>query len=263
MLCLPGLTRNARDFHALAGALSDTSDEGPGMRVIILESRGRGRSGRADPSTYTLPQELADLGSALDAFGVESAHVVGTSRGGLLAMLVAMTAPQRLRSVVMNDIGPRIEPAGLARIGTGVGVTMQFPSLPALADKISTDLGPQFPRLEDDDWVRLAGQLASEDGDGSVMLDYDPGLAAPFRDTNAPTDPPDFWPAFEALLGKHVMVIRGAHSDILSAATVEAMRRRHPGLETFVAMGEGHAPLLWDRASLGAIEAFLSTGRAA
>lgn len=237
--------------------MSEGSDAWPRRRVIVLESRGRGRSGRAPAETYTLPQELKDLTAALDQFGITRAHVVGTSRGGLLAMLLATVSPERLRSVVLNDIGPRIEPAGLARIGAGVGTTMEFASFDSLAAGLRKALSKQFPRLDGDDWIRLARQLASQGDGGTVCLDYDPALAAPFKDGNPASAPPDFWPGFEALNGCPVMVVRGSNSDLLSAATVEAMRRCHEGLEAFVAPGEGHAPLLWDRASLSAIGSFL------
>ena len=120
VVCLPGLTRNARDFTVLAEALSSGDDSGPARRVIVLESRGRGQSGHAAPDTYTLPQELDDLTRALDGWGVRRAHFVGTSRGGLLTMMLAMTKPERIESAVLNDIGPRIEPEGLARIAGSV-----------------------------------------------------------------------------------------------------------------------------------------------
>lgn len=259
VICLPGLTRNARDFTALAGALSVAGSAGPAMRVITLESRGRGRSGRSAPETYTLPQEMADLIAAMDALKIARARFVGTSRGGLLAMLLAMFQPERIERVVLNDIGPRIEPEGLARIGASVGALMRYPSFEALAQALEAAQHTQFPRLKGPQWVRYAEQLASPDPDtGEVVMDYDEALSAPFRETNAAAAPPDFWPAFDALKDRPVLVLRGAHSDILAAATVEAMRRQHKRLETFVASGEGHAPLLWDRASMETVKRFLA-----
>ncbi len=195
----------------------------------------------------------------MDAFGISRARFVGTSRGGLLVMLLAMTQPDRIDRVVLNDIGPRIEPVGLARIGESVGKTMRYPSYEALAEALEPTQHAQFPRLKGPQWVRFAKQLASPDAaTGEMVLDYDEALSAPFRETNAPANPPDFWPAFDALKSRPVLVIRGAHSDLLSAATVEAMRRRHRRLETFVASGEGHAPLLWDRASIETVKRFLA-----
>lgn len=258
VVCLPGLTRNARDFAALAAILSSDDKIAPGKRVIALDSRGRGRSQWADPATYTLLQELADLTAALDQWGIERAHFVGTSRGGLLTMLLAMTAPERILTAVLNDIGPRIEPVGLSRIMARVGTVMQFPTFDALAEAIKKSSKDHFPRLSADDYLRFAKQLASPDKDGAVTLDYDPRLADPFKDTHSGIEPPDFWPAFEALCARPVMVIRGGHSDLLSAATVEGMRRRHQDLATYVVTGEGHAPMLWDRATTEAIKRFIT-----
>jgi pimeloyl-ACP methyl ester carboxylesterase len=258
VICLPGLTRNARDFAHLAAALSAEDRAGPARRVVVLESRGRGRSGRADPSTYTLVQELADLVAAMDAWGIETADIVGTSRGGLLAMLLAATAPERVGRVVLNDIGAAIERTGLARIARSVGKTMDFPTFEALAEAQKAAIGDQFPRLCGAHWVKFAMQLASPAPGGGVVLDYDPRIADAFADFSAADAPPDFWPAFSALVGRPVLVVRGAHSDLLSAATVEAMRRRHRALHTHLVHGEGHAPLLWDRGSCETIKAFLS-----
>ncbi|MEM6849184.1 MAG: alpha/beta hydrolase [Pseudomonadota bacterium] len=258
VLCLPGLTRNARDFSALAAVLSTSDKIGTRKRVIVLESRGRGRSGWADASTYTLLQELADLTAALDAWKIERAHFVGTSRGGLLTMLLAMTAPERILTAVLNDIGPRIEPLGLSRIMSRVGNIMSFASFEALAEAIEKTSAKQFTRLESADYLRLAKQFASPDKNGGVTLDYDPALAAPFKDSYSDVEPPDFWPAFEALCARPVLAIRGAHSDLLSAATVEGMRRRHCDLATYVVPGEGHAPLLWDRPSTEAVKRFIN-----
>lgn len=258
VVCLPGLTRNARDFTALADALSRDDDAGSAMRVIVLESRGRGQSGRAAPDTYTLPQELDDLTRALDAWGVKRAHFVGTSRGGLLTMLLAMTAPERIESAVLNDIGPRIEPEGLARIAGSVGATMRFASFEALGAHLKATLGTQFTDLDAGGWLRFARQLASEDTAGSVRLDYDERLGDTFRDAPPSDETPDFWPAFEALAAVPVLVIRGANSDLLSAATVEAMRRHDPRVQSLIVHGEGHAPLLWDRRSIDTVKRFLA-----
>lgn len=259
MICLPGLTRNARDFAALCEVLARDDDSGPPMRVIALESRGRGRSEYGAPQSYTLQQELDDLIRALDAWQIRRAHFVGTSRGGLLMMFLATLAPERIDRAVLNDIGPRVEVEGLARIGKGVGMRMAYPSFEALAETLRAGLGAQFPRLKDDQWMRLAQQLASPDAEGGgVRYDYDPHLGDTFRDDAPPSAPLDFWPAFQALATRPVLVIRGANSDILSAATVEAMRMRGGRTRSFVVSGEGHAPLLWDRRAIDTVKCFLS-----
>lgn len=257
VVCLPGLTRNARDFTALAEALAAPGG-GAARRVIIVESRGRGRSGRAAADTYTVPQEMDDLLTAFGEWDIETAQFVGTSRGGLLTMFLALHAPERIDRAVLNDIGPTLERAGLARIGAGVGARMDHASHEALADYLSQSQGSQFPRMARENWVRFAKQLASPNADGGVTFDYDPGLAEGLRGYDVTQATPDFWPGFEALADKPVLVIRGAHSDLLSAATVEAMRRRHPRLEALIVPDEGHAPLLWDRPSIEAIKSFLA-----
>lgn len=262
VICLPGLTRNARDFTALAEALSVADASGPAMRVIVMESRGRGGS-QGSPGTYTLPQELDDLQVALDAWGIGRARFVGTSRGGLLTMGLAMVAPDRIESAVLNDIGPVIEESGLARIGKAVGARMEFASFDALADALERAIGAQFPRLDAGGWLRLARQLASPTGEGTtVRYDYDASLGDTFR-TDGPSGPlPDLWPAFDALAARPVMVVHGALSDILSAATVEAMRQRDADLETLVIEDEGHAPLLWDANAIDPIKRFLAASAA-
>lgn len=256
VVCLPGLTRGARDFAHLAAMLS-VRDGGPARRVIVLESRGRGRSGRAPGHTYTLLQEFADLVAAMDEWGITSAQFVGTSRGGLLAMMLAASARDRVERVVLNDIGPTIDRGGLARIAASLGGAKTYPSFEDFAATLKGSLGVQFPRMTDEHWRRFAGQLASVDEDGGITLDYDPALADGFATFRPEDAAPDFWPAFDALDGKRVLVIRGAYSDLLSAATVEAMRRRHRGLDVLVVGDEGHAPMLWDRMSCETIKEFL------
>lgn len=251
--CLPGLTRNARDFTALCHALDEAAHRR--RRIVALEARGRGRSGWASADTYTLTQEAADVVTALDALGLERVQIVGTSRGGLLAMLLSMTVPERVGRTVLNDIGPVIDKRGLTRLFASVGEVMDFPSFDNLAASLEEGLGEQFPHLGPPGWMRLARQLASP-VNGGVRLDYDPALGEAFRE--APTgDAPDAWPAFEALARRPVLVIRGINSDILSAATVEAMQRR-PSVTSLSVPGEGHAPLLWDRRTQNAIGDFLA-----
>lgn len=255
-MCLPGLTRNARDFTTLATALA--APEGRHHHVIVLESRGRGRSDRGAGETYTLPRELADLHGALDEWDPGPVDFVGTSRGGLLAMLFAAQHPGRVGRIVMNDIGPAIETSGLARIAASVGAQMDYASFEALGAALKSNLAAQFPRMNDAQWARMARQLASPTDAGGVRLDYDAELAAPLRGTGTATLAPDFWPVFYALGGHPLLVLRGANSDLLSSATVESMRRHHSAMNVHIVLDEGHAPLLWDRASIDAIDAFLA-----
>lgn len=256
IVCLPGLSRNARDFGDFASAVSSSGDWSP-RRVYVVESRGRGKSGWAPVETYTILQELDDLLVALRAWGIKSAQFVGTSRGGLLVMLLAMREPERIERAVLNDVGPTIERKGLARIAQSAGARMKFASYEDLAAYLAEGLAPQFPRMGADKWLKFAKQLASPYDQGGVRLDYDPALADTVRSYSIDDPAPDFWPGFEALADKLVLVVRGAYSDLLSAATVEAMRRRHPSIATHVVPDEGHAPLLWDRPTIEMIRSFL------
>lgn len=257
MVCLPGLTRNARDFTALAEALAVADANLPAMRVIAVDLRGRGRSDNADPATYTPKHELDDVLAALDQWGIERARFVGTSRGGLITMIMAMVAPERIDRAVLNDIGPQLDPDGLARIAKSVGVRMEYPSFETLAGFLEDHHSGRFPKVGSEGWLRFAHQLASEHDGGGVRLDYDERIKDAFGDGGA-AKAPDFWPAFDALCGRPVMVVRGANSDLLSSATVEAMRRRHGHMETLVVANEGHAPLFWDRRTIEGIKAFLA-----
>ncbi|MEM0907006.1 MAG: alpha/beta hydrolase, partial [Pseudomonadota bacterium] len=258
VICLPGLTRNTRDFDALADALAGDTSAGPAMRVLGLDARGRGGSTHADPATYTIPHELGDLVAVLDHLKIDEARFVGTSRGGILTMALAMTAPERVERAVLNDIGARIEPTGLTRIAGEVGQTMEYPSYEVLAQTLATRLGPQFPRLDGDDFIRFAHQVASPHSNGGIRFDYDEKLGDVFQATSESAAEPDLWPAFDALARRPVLILRGVHSDILSAATVEAMRRHAGAVETYVVPGEGHAPLLWDRQTIERVKVFLS-----
>lgn len=239
VICLPGLTRNATDFEALATALS-----ADGRPVLALDYRGRGRSAYDhDPAKYSLPVELGDVITVLTALQCEPAVFVGTSRGGLLTMLMAAVRPGAIAGAVLNDIGPVIEIDGLARIAGYVGRLPRSTTFEDAAERLRALFGPQFPRLTRDDWIAWARRSFREQ-DGALVPDYDIALAKGFESFDPAKPLPDMWPQFEALGAVPVMVIRGANSDLLSAATVEDMRQRHAGLEVLVVPDQGHAPLL-------------------
>ena len=255
LVCLPGLTRNARDFHDLAVALSQDA-ETP-RRVLAFEFRGRGASDYADPQTYTVAQEARDTIDGLAAAGIHAAAFLGSSRGGIVTMVLAAQRPDLVRAAILNDIGPLIARKGLARIAAGVGRAPAFADWDAAAEALRAAQGEMFPALERDDWLRYARQLCRETATG-VVFDYDPALAAVFADAGPDAPLPDLWPLFRGLALRPMMVIRGALSDILTAATVEAMRRTASDLTLIVVDGQGHAPLLWDRPTQDAVEAFLT-----
>ncbi|WP_018701308.1 alpha/beta fold hydrolase [Amorphus coralli] len=254
VVCLPGLTRNSRDFTLLARYLSRKAEKP--RAVIAMDFRGRGRSGYADWQTYTPQTELDDTLRGLDAAGISTAAFVGTSRGGLVMMAIALVAPERMTAAVLNDIGPRIERNGLARIAGYVGDESPD-TWEAAVDALRQGQEEIFPDLVAEEWVRFAHQVFRDDN-GKPVYDYDPALQDAFEAFNPETPLPDLWPAYYAMKATPVMVVRGGLSDILSTATLEAMRQAHPKMTTLVIPDQGHAPLLWDVPTHQRIAEFLS-----
>jgi pimeloyl-ACP methyl ester carboxylesterase len=253
VVCLAGLTRNGRDFHDLATVLSDP--RGHRRHVYCLDYRGRGRSERSpDPATYSILTELADVLDFMALAGLSNVALVGTSRGGLIAMAMAAMRPAALGCVVLNDIGPVIERDGLVRLVAYVG-RVPLPGSWSEATQLVKSLHARsFPRETDATWAAVARQLFDEH-DGRPAPGYDPALSKSLALTIGPI--PTLWPQFEAMGRLPVLSIRGANSDILSDETVAEMRRRHPDLSTLVVPDQGHAPLLKDELSVGAIYEFL------
>lgn len=252
VVCLPGLARTTADFETLAEALA-----AEGRRVVALDYRGRGRSDYdPDPAKYSLPVELGDVIGVLAALACEPAVFVGTSRGGILTMLMAAVRPAAIAGAVLNDIGPVLETEGLVRIKGYVGKLPTPANYDDAARILARLFGPQFPKLGHDDWVRSA-QRTYKDKDGILVADYDVALARALEDFDPGKALPDLWPQFEALKPVPVMAIRGANSDLLSATTVNEMGQRHPDLETLVVPDQGHAPLLAEADVIARIAAFV------
>jgi pimeloyl-ACP methyl ester carboxylesterase len=255
VVCLPGLTRTGADFDTLASALADDAERP--RYVLALDYRGRGLSDYdSNPDNYSLPVELADVLSVLTALEIGKAIFVGTSRGGLLTMLLGPARPAALAGVVLNDIGPVLEPQGLARIKSYVGRLPQLNSFGEAAESLRQLFSPQFPALSANDWMKLA-QSMFRDQDGRIIPDYDPKLAHALRDVDIERPPPALWEQFDALADVPLLIIRGANSDLLSAATVEAMRARRRQCEVLVVPDQGHAPLLTDDKTIARIGAFV------
>lgn len=263
VVCLPGLTRTANDFDVLAQALVNID---PGCRVIALDYRGRGLSDYdPDPSNYNPGVELADLIAVLTALDATPAIFVGTSRGGILTMLLAATLPTAIAAAILNDIGPVLEIEGLMRIKSYVGRLPQPKDYADAAGILRRLFEGQFPKLNDDDWLASAKRGFKEQ-DGRLVPTYDVNLAGTLDGVTPDMPLPALWPQFDALAAVPVMVIRGALSDLLSARTVDAMRARHPSLEVVEVPDQGHPPLLADRETLERIVAFIKevqTGRVA
>jgi pimeloyl-ACP methyl ester carboxylesterase len=250
LLCLPGLTRNARDFAELAERTS------PRFRVLALEFRGRAGSdydpvpARYNPLTYA-----ADVLQLLDQLKISQAIFVGTSLGGLVTMTVAALAPQRIAATILNDVGPELSDAGLDRIKSYVGKGVRFASWDAAAEAIAANQGQAFENYRHDDWVRMAKRNCREDN-GEICFDYDMAIALPFNTTSAqPTI--DMWPFFAALASKPLLVVRGGKSDLLSAQALEKMKVAAPNASFAVVPGVGHAPDLNEPEAVAAISAFL------
>jgi pimeloyl-ACP methyl ester carboxylesterase len=255
VVCLPGLARTGADFHRLASALADDAERP--RYVLALDYRGRGGSDYdSNPDNYSLPVELADVLSVLTALEIGKAVFVGTSRGGLLAMLLGSTRPAVLAGVVLNDIGPVIEPGGLARIKGYVGQLPQPKSFEEAAQSLRQLFSPQFPALSAADWTELAQRMFRDQG-GRIIPDYDPKLAHVLRDVDIERPLPALWEQFDSLALVPMLIIRGANSDLLSPATFEAMRARRTQCETLVVPDQGHAPLLTDDETISHIGAFV------
>jgi len=259
VVCLPGLTRNASEFHQLALALLE---RGAADRIVAVDYRGRGLSDHdPDPSHYTPQVESTDLMIVLAELGITAAIFVGVSRGGLIAMGLGSVRPDLVRALVLDDIGPVVEREGLLRIKGYVGHFAPPPDLAAGAAALRRLFGRDFPRLTDAEWLDWAGTVWTEE-DGKLRLAYDPALSATLDAVNE-TDPiPDLWPVWDKLAAIPAMVIRGGNSDLLSAATVDEMRRRHPGLVAIEVPDEGHTPFMHRPALADRIAAFMAEANA-
>jgi pimeloyl-ACP methyl ester carboxylesterase len=250
LLCLPGLTRNARDFADLAERYS------PRFRVIALDFRGRAASDYDPvPSRYNPMTYAADVIELLDQLGIDQAIFVGTSLGGLVTMVIAATAPQRIAAAIINDVGPDVDPAGIDRILTYVGKDARFSGWDEAADVISGNYGASFDRYTHEDWVKMAKRNCREE-DGEIRFDYDMAIAEPFR-TAGPVPQVDLWPLFAALGQKPLLVVRGEKSDLLTAETAQKMQAVAPGMKLVVVPDVGHAPELSEPEALAAIDEFL------
>src|SRR5579863_5451205 len=251
VLCLPGLTRNSRDFTALATHLNSHCE------VLTADLRGRGRSAwDPDPTHYQLPTYVQDAWSLLDARRISRVLVIGTSLGALMGMVMAAAKPERIAGVVLNDAGPEIDPAGLRRIAGYAGKLPPVTSWRDAAAQAKNIYGLAFPGLTDEDWLAYARQGYRENADGIPEPDVDPKISEAFKAPAAA--PADMWPLFAMIKSVPMLVIRGALSDLLSAATVERMAREKPVLEHITVANRGHAPLLNEPECLRAIDAFVA-----
>ena len=251
ILCFPGLTRNARDYEGLAGRLAGQ------WRVLCVEFRGRGESAYAkDSMTYVPLTYLQDVEALLAELGVVRFVAVGTSLGGIVTMLLAATGAERLAGVVLNDVGPELNPSGLARIRTYVGKPVWHPTWMHAARAVAEGNADVYPGYGIEDWLRMAKRLYRVNSSGRIVLDYDMKIAEPFRVPGNEAGP-DMWPTLDALEDRPVLVVRGERSDILGAETAGKMLARLPRGELVTVPGVGHAPTLDEPEAAAGIDRLL------
>jgi pimeloyl-ACP methyl ester carboxylesterase len=242
IVCLPGLTRNTRDFHDLAMLIS-RHPKTP-RRVVSFDYRGRGQSAwDKDPARYTIVTEADDILNGVAALGLEHAIFVGTSRGGLIMHVLAATRPGIMAGGVLNDIGPVIEGAGLAQIKAYLSRTPKPRDWDEAARVLAEAHGKSFPALTDTDWADFARAVFVEQK-GRLVPDYDPALLDGLKGVDLNTPLPTLWPQFEGLGAMPLMALRGEHSSLLSKETLDEMKARVPSLQTTTVKGHGHAPIL-------------------
>lgn len=251
LLCLPGLTRNARDFEDFAALHAGK------WRVIVTDFRGRGMSERdPDPVNYAPGVYAADILKLLDQLGIADAVFVGTSLGGIVTMLLAMTDEERIAAAVLNDVGPELKDAGLDRIQTYVGKPARFADWDEAAAAVKAGHAVAHPGHGKAEWLRFAHRICRETEDG-IEFDYDPAVADNFLRTRAaPTV--DVWPFYRALAGRPLLIVHGALSDLLSAETAERMRDEIPGAELVTVPNVGHPPELVEPEAAAAIDRLLA-----
>ena len=252
VVCLAGLTRNVRDFEGLAARLAGA------WRVLCIDNRGRGDSDYAkDSASYNPLQYCDDLAVLLEQRGIERFVAIGTSLGGLMTMIMAMTAPQRLAGAVLNDVGPEIDPVGLERIKDYVGQGRSFSTWMHAARALQEAQGPVFPNFDLTQWLTMAKRSMVVGSNGRIVFDYDMKIAEPFSQPGAAAAV-DLWPGIDGLAGKPVLLLRGETSDILADKTLQAMTARVPGSEAVTVPRVGHAPTLDEPEAVAAIQRLLA-----
>lgn len=249
ILCIPGLTRNVRDFEHVAQRLAGD------WRVICVDLRGRGESAYAkDPMTYVPLTYVQDIEALLAELKIKRFVAIGTSLGGIITMMMAGLKPGRIVGALLNDIGPVLDERGLERIRTSVGRSHSWPTWVHAARDLGTMQAVVYPSYKLEDWIAYAKRVCRLTQQGRIILDYDLQIAEPMA---RPTEAFDLWPAYEALGTAPVAIVRGALSDLLSEHTAKDMVRRLPHARLTTVSGVGHAPALNEPAATRALGALL------
>jgi pimeloyl-ACP methyl ester carboxylesterase len=253
VICMHGLTRNARDFAQLAERLS------PEWRVLCLEMRGRGESEYArEAASYNPLQYVQDVTALLDELGIDRFVAVGTSLGGLMTMLLSLQSPDRIAAAIINDVGPYLEPAGIERIKSYVGQGRSFPTWVHAARGLEEMHGAAYPDRDLPFWIAAAKRVMTLSSNARIVFDYDMKIAEPFVQLDPDAAQADMWPALEALAGRPTLIVRGALSDLLSTATLDGMLQRLPDAEAITIADVGHAPTLCEAEAFAAIDRLLT-----
>lgn len=251
ILCIPGLTRNARDFEDVADRLSSH------WRVIAIELRGRGESGYAkDPMSYVPLTYVQDVEALLADLAIGRYVAFGTSLGGIVTMLLAGAGRGKLAGVLLNDVGPEIDPVGLGRIRSYVGRPSTWPTWMHAARGVQEANAYVYPHYDVEDWLAMAKRLYRVNSSGRIVLDYDMKIAEPFRVPGNEAGP-DMWRALDALKGVPTLILRGDRSDVLSVATAEKMAKRLDRAELVTVLDVGHTPTLTEPEAAAAIDRLL------
>jgi len=251
IVCIPGLTRNARDFEGVAERLAGK------WRLICVDLRGRGESAHAkDPMTYLPPVYLQDMEALIAQLKLERFVLFGTSLGGLLIMLLAATNPNRIAGALLNDVGPVVEPRGVEHIRSYVGRARDWPTWLHAARFIAEAQKGRYPDWEIDQWLTYAKRLCKLTPGGRIVYDYDMRIAEPFKLAGQDAAV-DLWPFFRALAETPSLLVRGEHSDILSVETAGQMLREAPAMEQVTVPRVGHAPTLDEPEAVAGIERLL------
>lgn len=250
LLMLHGLTRNSRDFEDLAERYAGD------WRVIAVDFRGRGRSAY-DPNSanYHPPVYAMDILQLLDELGIDRAVFMGTSLGGLVTMIIATIAPQRMAGVLLNDVGPELNLTGIDRIKSYVGKPVVFAEWADAVAELRSRHQSVLPGYTDEQWDRYSRRVLRKT-DRGIEFDYDMRIAEPFEAANS-GETPDIWPFYRALAGRPVLVLRGEHSDLLTDSALQRMAKEIPDVEAVTVAGVGHAPDLDEPEAVSAIDRLL------
>ena len=255
LLCLAGLTRNSNDFDEFARTLSQ--DATNPVQVIAMDYRGRGQSDYDLKNTnYSFERELKDIVAGLDALQIETFDILGTSRGGIHAIIMSTFYPNRVGKVILNDIGPDISKEGLQRINEYIGIPVDFSNQNEAASHLKKLFSEQFPLMTDLDWIEEV-KRTYKISEGQIVLNYDPNLRQSFIEQSDKNSNVDLWALFKGLASKELMVIHGVLSNILTKQTIEKMNQEHPNLQVVQVQEQGHPPQLRDTETQEKIKSFL------